>query len=195
MSRRSLAAGNRARGRVAVLALAAGLSLTPILAACGPRQAGAAAVIDDHRITVEDVQTSTEQIRSLQGAEQVTQEQVLLLLLAEPYAVDAASKAGVGVSDSDARAALQGSIDDPAQATVDVMRSNLALSALSQTQNGQAAVAQVLQQVEAASPKVNPRYGRFDPSQRAIVPITESWLSPSPSPGASGQPQPSPSPG
>ncbi|MGZ4625053.1 MAG: hypothetical protein ACXV3S_02000 [Kineosporiaceae bacterium] len=194
MSRRSLDAGSRRR--VTAVALATGLLLLPMLAGCGTRQAGAAAVIDDRRITVDDVQTSTQQIRHLQGAEEVTQEQVLLLLLAEPYAVDAANKANVGVSEADARKALEGSVSDPDQATVDLMRSNLALSALSQSQNGNAAVDQVLQQLAAASPLINPRYGRFDMMQKAIVPVTESWLSPGSSPGAStgGQPQPSPSP-
>ena len=111
MSRRSLDAGSRRRATA--VALAAGLLLLPMLRACGTRQAGAAAVIDDRRITVDDVQMSTQQIRNLQGAEEVTQDQVLLLLLAEPYAVDAASKANVGVSESDARTALEGSVSDP----------------------------------------------------------------------------------
>ena len=76
------------------------------------------------------------------------------------------------------------------------MRPTSRSAPLSQSQDGNAAVAQVLQQLAAASPLVNPRYGRFDMTQKAIVPVTESWLSPGSSPGAStgGQPQPSPSP-
>jgi hypothetical protein len=189
--------GSRTRGRVAAVALAAALSGTPLLAGCGANQAGAAAVVGDRRISVDDVQTATAQIRHLQGAENVSQQQVLLLLIAEPYAVQAASTASVAVSEDDARVALKGAVDDPRQSTVDLMRANLALSGLNQRQNGQAEIARVLQQVTAASPRVNPRYGRFDPQQKSIVPVTSSWISPSPSPGASTgeQPQPSPTPG
>jgi hypothetical protein len=196
VSRRSLDAGSRSRGRVAAVALAAALSFTPLLAGCGSTQAGAAAVVGDRRISVDDVQAATAQIRHLQGAENVSQQQVLLLLIAEPYAVDAASTASVAVSEDDARAALKGAVDNPGQATVDLMRANLALTNLSQRQTGQAEIGRVLEQVAAASPRINPRYGRFDPQQRSIVPITPNWISPSPSPGAStgGQPQPSPSP-
>jgi hypothetical protein len=165
----------------AALVLAASLVAAPLLSACEPPLAGSAAIVGDRRITVNDVQTATEQIRHLQGAEQATQQQVLLLLLAEPYAIDAASNAKVGVSDDDARKALVGVVTNPAQSTVDLMRANLALNRLGQ-QSGDAAVTQVIQQIAAASPRINPRFGRFDPKTSSLVPVTPTWIASTPAP-------------
>ena len=187
MTRPGLPRLPRARGRAAV-ALAATLALTPLVGACGT-QAGAAAVVGDRRISVGELQTATDQIHHLQGAEQASQGQVLLLLIAEPFVVDAASKAQVGVSESDARSALRGAVDEPAPPTIAVMRANLALAALEKSQGGQEALRQVLDQVSKASPRINPRYGRLDANQGAIVPVTSNWIAPSPA----ATPAPSPS--
>lgn len=181
-----------------VLAAVAALA---VLVGCGTTQAGAAAVVGDRRIPVEDVQRATEQIRRLQGAESVSQEDVLFLLIAQPYAIEAARNASVGVSEDDARSALRGAVADPAQPTVDIMRANLALRAVSQAQNGQQALEAVLDRIAAAAPRVNPRYGRYDQTQRAIVPVSANWIVPSPAASTpdgagdqGGQPSPSASP-
>src|SRR5947209_3347716 len=88
---------------MAGVALAAALALTPLLAACGTNQAGAAAIVGNRRITVDDVQTATEQVRGLvTDPSQITQQLVLGWLIANPYAVQVAGEQGKGVSRNDA---------------------------------------------------------------------------------------------
>jgi hypothetical protein len=202
--------GLRIRGRVAVAVLAAALATTPLLAACGTTQAGAAAIVGDRRITVNEVQTATEQLKGLvQNPEQITQDLVLGWLIANPYAVQVASEQGKGVSRADALSFFQQAHftnssggSTPSESAISAVQSAYALQLLAGAQSDPAtakkAVDAILADLKAAKVRVNPRYGTFDyvwdeqTQSFTMSPRKDAWLA-TPSPSAS-QPSAQPSP-
>ena len=174
--------------RSSALVLAAAVTLT---SACGTNQAGAAAVVGERRITVNELQQATRQIEQYAG-QQVAQQQVLFYLIAEPFIVDAAEKARVGVSEDDARRELVGKVASPAPATIEALRANRAISRLQglEQARAQAAIQGVVAQITKAAPRVNPRYGTWDPTNLSIVETSQNWIQPAP--GASPSPAASP---
>ena len=71
--------------------------------ACGTTQAGAAAIVGDHRITVSELQTATTELSSsCRTRRRSPQELVLGWLIANPAAVQVASEKGQAVSRDDA---------------------------------------------------------------------------------------------
>jgi hypothetical protein len=203
--------GIRIRGRVAVVALAAALAVTPLISACGTTQAGAAAIVGDRRITVDEVQTATEQLKGLvQDPSQITQQLVLGWLIANPYAVQVAGEQGKGVSRNDALNFFEqahftnsGGGTTPSEAAISAVQSAYALQLLTgQTadpQTAKKAVDEILADLKAAKVSVNPRYGAFDyawddqTQSFTLSPRNEAWLA-TPRPTAS-QPATQPSPG
>jgi hypothetical protein len=199
--------GIRVRGRVAAVAMAAALPLVPLLSACGATQAGAAAVVGDRRITVDEVQTATEQLKTLvQDPAQITQQLVLGWLIANPYAVQVAGEQGKGVSRSDAltffrQAHFTNSSGGttPSQAAISAVQTVYALQVLtgqnSDPQTAKKAVDEILADLKAAKVRVSPRYGTFDytwddqTQSFTLSPRTEAWLGTPSQPAA----QPSPS--
>jgi hypothetical protein len=185
---------------------AAACALVPLLAACGTTQAGAAAVVGGRRITVDEVQTATEQLKGLvQDPSQITQQLVLGWLIANPYAVQVASEQGKGVSRSDAlnffkQAHFTNSSGGttPSQSAVTAVQTAYALQLLTaQTgdpQTAQKAVNEIIADLKAAKVTVNPRYGTFDYAWDAqtgaftLSPRKEAWIA-TPTPAAS---EPSP---
>lgn len=207
MSRR----GPRFRGRVAVAVLAAAVATTPLLAGCGTTQAGAAAIVGDHRITVDEVQTATEQLKGLvQDPTQITQELVLGWLIANPYAVQVASEHGKGVSRADALTFFQQAHftnsaggSTPSESAISAVQSAYALQLLAGGQTdpttAKKAVDEILADLKNAKVRVNPRYGTFDyvwneqTQSFTLSPRKDAWLA-TPSPSAvqpAGQPSPS----
>jgi hypothetical protein len=178
--------------------------------------AGAAAVDGDRRVSVSDVQTATAEVNRIVSQDgQLDQRTVLSYLITEPYVVAAAAKAGAGVSEDQAREiyqqfkradAVTGS-STPAPESVRLVRGILALNVLQgrtlaegdtpvPAAAGQAAVAEIVAQLEDRDITVNPRYGSFEPvfdlaAQKIfpITPATDNWLVPS-----TERPQPTPSP-
>jgi hypothetical protein len=167
--------------------------------------AGAAALDGDRRVTVSDVQTAFVQVNRIVPADQqFDQRTVLSFLITEPYVVAAATSTGVGVSEDDARNIFVRSSATnpaakgltPAPVSIRLVRSVLALTRLGggtfaegQTPlpeaQGQAAVAQVVEQLRARDVMVNPRYGTFepvfDPAAQKVFPVTadtDNWLVP-----------------
>jgi hypothetical protein len=202
--------GRRIHGRGAGVVLAAALALTPLLGACGTTQAGAAAVVGDRRITIDDVQTATEQLKGLvTDPAQITQQLVLGWLIANPYSVQVAGEQGRGVSRSDALNFFQQAHftnssggATPSEAAVTAVQTAYALQLLtgqgSDPQVAKKAVDEILADLKAAKVTVNPRYGKFDytwddqTQSFTLSPRNDAWIAPAP--GAS-QPaaQPSPS--
>ena len=207
MSRR----GIRIRGRLAGAALAAALSLPLLLGACGTTQAGAAAVVGNRRITVQEVQTATEQLKGLvQDPSQITQQLVLGWLIANPYAVRVAGEQGKGVSRSDALSFFQqahftssSGRTTPSEAAVTAVQTAYALTLLtgqgSDPQAAKRAVDEIIGDLRAAKVTINPRYGTFDyrwdeqTQTFTLSPRKDAWIA-NATPAAS-QPaaQPSPS--
>ncbi|HET9655507.1 MAG TPA: SurA N-terminal domain-containing protein [Kineosporiaceae bacterium] len=185
--------------RLAGLAVAVAAALTA--SGCGTVQSGAAAVVGDRRISVAELQQATTDLQSYvnarpnaTGAKQtVGQDQVLLYLVLEPYLVKAASDAGVGVSDDEARSKFTtAKVAKPSQGAVDVLRADFALSSLTQARKAQE-LNSVAEQVRSLKIEVNPRYGKFDPQQILIVPTTPDWLlQPSGAAGPAGAGTPAP---
>jgi hypothetical protein len=184
---------------VAAPALAVVLALT--LSGCETREAGAAATVGDRRISVADVQSAYQDIVPLVGQDaEITQTQILNLLILEPYLTAVASEQGHGVSAHDARLDIQAAgpkvdVEKLSDAGVEVWRANLANSAL-QTDRSQdqiqATYEEIGKQLKAAGVHVNPRYGAgLDYSTFSIKPDTPDWLvtkAPEPSPGATPTP-------
>jgi hypothetical protein len=186
--------------RIRTLVVATGVAA--LLAACGTPQAGAAAVIGGHRISVSDLQSATEDAQAYvdaqtqaQGGQRtaVSQRQVLYLLAALPYIEQLATQSGVGVSQDDARAELRAwNVPNPSTAGVQVVQANAALAQLQQM--GQAKAAQVNASITASLKQdhlqVNPRYGSFNGSVGRIIPGQPNWL---PTPSAAANPPAAPS--
>lgn len=185
--------------RLAGLALAVAAALTA--SGCGTMQAGAAAVVGGRRISVAELQQATTDIESAinaqaatNGAKQtVSQAKVLWLLVLEPYVVKAAGDAGVGVSDDEARAQfVEAKVAKPSQAAVDVIRASTALQQLEAGRKTQE-LEVVAEQLHKTKIEVNPRYGKFDLEQGAVVPTSPDWLAqPSGPAGPAGAGAPAP---
>ncbi len=168
-------------------ALVVAAAVLALLVGCGT-QAGAAAVVGERRITVSDLQQATRQIeRYAGGSQRIDQQQVLFYVMATPFLLEAARRASVGVSEDDARRALEGRVTDPGPATLDFFRANLAVQRIQGLgeQQSQRILQRVIQDMNAAKPRVNPRYGAWDPRTSSITPATQNWIVPSPSPSPS----------
>jgi hypothetical protein len=179
--------------------LAAVIALT--VSGCDTRESGAAAVVGDRRISVAQVQDAYQDIVPLVGQDQqISQGQILNLLILEPYLVKAASTQGRGVSPEDARLDMKAAgVDDATKVSasgLEVWRANLANSAL-QTGRSQtdikATYDNIGKELKSAGVHVNPRYGSgLDYTDFSILPERPNWLTTSvtPTPTAPGQATP-----
>ncbi|GAB6900806.1 hypothetical protein JCM9957A_38960 [Kineosporia succinea] len=159
------------------------LALT--LAGCGSSQAGAAAVIGDRRIPVSDVQDGFSDVVPLVGQDaQITQAQILNLLILEPYLSQAAASLGRGVSDADAKLDIGASgvvkAEDVSEAGLEVWKANMANTAL-QTDRSADDITTSYKAIEAEMKKagvhINPRYGDgIDYSTFSITQSQPDWL-------------------
>jgi hypothetical protein len=183
-------------------AVAAVLALT--LSSCGTPQVGAAAVVGDRRITVAQVQSAYRDIVPLVGQDQqITQGQILNLLILGPYLTSAASAEGRGISTQDARLDIKsaGSVDADkvSNSALEVWKANLANSALQTdrtTEQVQATYQAIGVRLKKDGVHVNPRYGAgIDYSNFSLIPEQPDWLvtpkpvaSATPTPGATSSP-------
>jgi hypothetical protein len=187
---------------VAVPSLAVVLALT--VSGCGTREAGAAAVVGDRRISVADVQDGYRDISATLGPDQrITQEQILNLLILEPYLTRAAAAAGRGLSTQDARLNMQAAGLDEAtkvsSAGLEVWRANMANTALQTSRSNEdikATYEGIGRQLKADGVHINPRYGSgLDYDTFSIEAEQPNWLAasatPSPTAPAPGE-QPTP---
>lgn len=184
--------GLRATAVAATLVVAAGVS------ACSPREAGAAAVLDNRRVSLSQVTQAVQGIKV--GNPELAQGEgldrtVLFFLVLAPYVLSEAQQAGVGASEDEARALLP-KAPDPDPNAVRVLRTFLALQKLQQAGKTDA-LGRIQADLKSSGVRLNPRFGRLDTSTLQIVDRTPNWLVPVQSaatgqPGAPGQPtQPS----
>lgn len=182
--REVLVAVRRARGRVRVMTAVAVAGLA--LAGCSG-QPGAAAVVDGRTITTAELATTWEQLSPLFNGARA--QDVLGVLITEPYATTLAADEGVGVNDDQAlellRTVAVQVLGEEEAATLEfgpgaiaVGRYSLATSALQDLPDPQAAVEQYRERVTGADIEVNPRYGAFTDQLAVEPPATPTWLVP-----------------
>jgi len=168
---------------VAVPALAAVLAL--VLSSCDAPQPGSAATVGQRRISVAAVQRAYQDIGPIVGADQqITQDQILNLLILEPYLIKAAAGLGKGISNQDARLNITsaGSVNvaKVSDAGIEVWRANLANTAI-QTSRTNAEIEGTYQEIgrelKASGVHINPRYGSaIDYTNFSILPSKSDWL-------------------
>jgi hypothetical protein len=175
-----------ARSRlVGAVAVPAAVALSVLLSACQAPQAGAAATVGEKRISVASVQSAYQQIEPLVGQDQqITQADILNLLILRPYLLAAAAREGNAVSTDAARDDIKAtgatSASSLGPAAVDVWQSNLAFAAVQQNQSTtqiQSTFRQIGAELKKAGVRINPRYGSsLDYSTFAIKPEVPNWL-------------------
>jgi hypothetical protein len=197
------------RPRVAALAVALVVGLAPALAGCGTTQAGAAAIVGDHRISVGELQTATTELKQLvRDPAQITQELVLGWLIANGAAVQVATEKGQAVSRDDALRFFSPATfkngsggTTPSPAAISAVQTAYALQLLAgqgvDPATAKTNIDQVLADLKAEKVTVNPRYGTFDYAWDAqtqsftLSPTKVSWITTPPSAGQAS-PQPTP---
>jgi len=177
----------------AVAAPVLAVVLTLLVSGCDTRESGAAAVVGDRRISVAAVQDAYQDIVPLVGQDQqISQGQILNLLILEPYLTQAAAAEGRGVSAEDARLNMKSAgVSDPSKisnSALEVWRANLANSALQTdrpTAEIQATYQGIGKQLKSVGVHVNPRYGAgLDYTDFSITPEKPNWLAGSSTPAA-----------
>ncbi len=140
-------------------------------------ESGAAGVVDGRRISVEQVQQAAADLEAFSG-QPVAQQQVLYFLVIGPYVIDAAARAGVGVSQNDARTQLADQVEEPSQGGVEALQAAQAVSRLTSLSEDQAkpVLDGVVNQLRSADIDLSPRYGEFDKEQLTIAPPQENWI-------------------
>jgi hypothetical protein len=164
--------------------LAAPVFVALLLSGCAGREAGAAAVVGDRRITVGEVQSAYQEVTPLVGADaQFTQSVTLNWLILEPYLVAEAAGEGKGVSSQDAKVEftkVEGAPRNPSAAAVAVVRGILARGVIvNGKDDAQLSVmmAKLAADLKADGVSINPRYGSgLDPTTSAILSTTPDWL-------------------
>ena len=200
--REALVAVRRTRGRVRLVTTT--VVVGGLLAGC-TGQPGAAAVVDGRAISTAELATTYEQLGPFfpgAGAQDV-----LAVLITEPFAAEVAADLGVGVNDQQALDLLRTVADQAlgegegarvefGPGAVAVGRYSLVASALQEVPDPQAAVAEYQERVAAADIEVNPRFGELTDDLVVAPPTTPSWIV---SQGAEpalpdGAPEPAPTP-
>ncbi|GIG38650.1 hypothetical protein [Cellulomonas phragmiteti] len=190
----------RTRGRVRVVAAA--VVVGGVLAGCAG-QPGAAAVVDGRTITTAELATAYEQLTPIfNGA---GPQDVLGVLITEPFAAQVAADEGVGVNDEQAMALLRqvavqavgeerGAALEFGPGAIAVARYSLAASALQDLPDAQGAAEAYQERVAAADIEVNPRYGEFTDDLVVAPPAAPSWVVPEGGRAAADDATPEPSP-
>ncbi|WP_199424888.1 hypothetical protein [Actinotalea solisilvae] len=160
-------------------AVAVGVAGTLLLAGC-TGDPSAAAVVDGRTITRADVEAAQDDLSAGEG---VSGGEVLWILTIAPAYIDAATDAGVGVSEDEARAALVdgneeagGADGEVADSTVQVARAILSSQALGSLENGDEVLGEVQARVTELDVDVNPRYGELDLAAGTIAPTVAPWI-------------------
>lgn len=169
------------RRRLAVpAAIIAGVFAT---SACSA-EVGAAAVVDGKRIEVATVQDALVDLEDI--ADGLTQTDVLSMLVIAPIWVDIGSDYGVGFTDQEVEETLeilteQAGVEshDFSPGAVEVLRSDMILSALTNSPSRDEVIAEVQERIDRAEIESNPRFGTFT-SQSGLQPVTPDWLVDSP---------------
>jgi len=169
--------------RRAPVILVLGALLAGALSGCSG-EAGAAAVVDGHKITVAELQATAKDLAPY--LKDVSQANVLLVLIVAPTFDKAAAQEGVGVSDQQARDLLasqapkgSGKAAAPTEfspGAIEVARFTLVQQQLQGLPNAAAVAKRVTKQLAALHPEVNPRYGKIDLTTGKLTSPSYPWL-------------------
>jgi len=155
------------------------LGATLALSACGTQELNAAAIVNGTAIKDKDVQIVSLQLNKLtQGQQKLTTGNVLVSLILAPYVLTEASRIGKNVSDAEVRKVIE-KVPEPAPPTMEFVRMQLALQSLDEPGR-----VSILTKLSKAKITVNPRYGKFDLKQVALVPSSPNWIKPAATSGA-----------
>jgi hypothetical protein len=164
------------RGPLAAAALAAALAVS------GCSTADTAAIVNGEVISETEAQLAATQINEAFNPEQpLDTPGAVASLIAASTINEIALKAGKGESESSARAAMP-NLADPAESTIELVKSNFAWQKLSDAEK-QAA----LETLKKADVTVNPRYGTFNAENAGFQQSAPNWLAPAQPPQTPGQ--------
>jgi outer membrane murein-binding lipoprotein Lpp len=147
-----------------------------VLAVSGCATADTAAVVTGHRITEQEVQEATTQIRKAYPDSTLNTASALSSLVMAGFINQIADQSGKGLSDSAAKAAI-GEIEDPSEATLELVKSSLASQQLTTIEQGQ-----VVELARKAEVTMNPRYGTFDAKAVRFDASQPNWIKAEPAP-------------
>ena len=157
------------------LGLVAAIGSTVLVSGCGST-AGTAAVVDGRRITEDEVRIAAQQVNEqFKPQTPLTARTALMFLVVEPAAKATAEKAGIPVTSDGALRSRFDKVRDVSPAALGVLRSNIILSTLNQS-NPQL-VSQVARQALAMKPSINPRYGSLSADTLELQPTAPAWIS------------------
>lgn len=156
-------------GAALTLAVAASFTVTACGSAAGP---GVAAVSDGQVIRESDLDDISADFARVQGAQAPTRTEMVSLLVARPYVLQALQGSGQLLTEDGVRELLGRELSQPSDATVRYIQ-----AASSQQQLDQASAAKVQEAMAKGDIEVDPRYGEFDPA-RGIVQPQENWIVP-----------------
>jgi parvulin-like peptidyl-prolyl isomerase len=145
-----------------------------VLAVSGCATADTAAVVNGHRISEQDVQEATTQIRKAYPDSTLNTASALSSLVMATFINQVADESGKGLSDSAAKAAVAG-IPDPVQATLELVKSSLSSQQLTSVEQGK-----VVELARKAKVTLNPRYGTFDTQSVHFDVSQPNWIKPEP---------------
>jgi hypothetical protein len=188
--------------------MAGAVAAVALLAGC-TGQPGAAAVVDGRTISTAELATAAEQLKPIFNGGGAND--VLGVLINEPFATEVAAERGVGVSDEQALDLLRSVTEQAlgAEAAADaefgegalaVARYSLAVTGLRDVPDAQDAMLEYQEKITSADIEVNPRFGDYTPETGVTAPVAPSWLLPAGGRGAGaapedgGAPVPDPSP-
>ncbi len=159
----------------------AALVTVGVLAVSGCATADTAAVVDGHRISEQDAQEASRQILAAQPESGITTASAVQSLVMAGFINTVANQAGKGLSDSAARTAVE-VIQDPAPATLELVKASLAFNQLTSEEQSRA-----IGLASAADITINPRYGTFDAKAVRFDASSPNWIKAEPQPAATPQ--------
>jgi hypothetical protein len=170
-NRRTLGKPRRFRGPFPAVFLTFLLGSTLGLSSCGTQESSSAAIVNGVSISEQDVQSISSEVNSLaQGGQKLTTSDALLSMILAPYVLDEAKRVHKTIGESQARLVVK-KIAHPSAATLRFVEMQLAVQGLDQASKNL-----IVAELNKATITVNPRYGRFDPTQIAMAPSSPDWI-------------------
>lgn len=150
-----------------------GVALAALLAGCSAHP-GTAAIVDGRTISQADLDEAYDEANA-QGIE-VDKPTMLVLLIAAPYFIEAASENDVGVSAGEALAAAETLTEDPGDGFIEFVRVELALENLQNLPDGDEVITEIDEYVRDLEMDINPRYGELNPETAEIARAPLPWI-------------------
>ena len=151
-----------------------------VLAVSGCATADTALVVNDERISSQELQEAVSQLNTAAPGANLDNATALTLLLRARFTQRVADSAGKGLSDSQVLAALK--TDELNAAAIDIVRTSDAFNPQNPSVLSQAEQGEVLTELEKADITLNPRYGRLDRKNWSVGPGTPNWIREQPAP-------------